>query len=92
MGLAAPLPHGENPQGTSSKGVSDNIDELVKSRKLPFSVIPAKAGIQSFQSVTENLDSGFHRSDDFLRDRQIFTVQIRMSKPEIRNGSTGSPS
>jgi len=23
-----------------------NIDELVKSRKLPFSVIPAKAGIQ----------------------------------------------
>ena len=29
------------------------------------------AGIQSFQSVTEDLDSGFHRSDAFLRDRQI---------------------
>jgi hypothetical protein len=27
------------------------FDELVKSRKLPFYVIPAKAGIQSFQSV-----------------------------------------
>jgi len=27
-------------------------DELVKSRKLSFSVIPAKAGNQSFQAVT----------------------------------------
>ena len=48
------------------------VDELVKSRKLPFSVIPAKAGIQSFQPVTENLDSGFHRSDDFLRDHHYW--------------------
>jgi hypothetical protein len=48
-----------------------NLDELVKSRKSRFSVIPAKAGIQSFQSVKENLDSGLHRSDDFLRDYQI---------------------
>ena len=46
------------------------LDELVKSRKTPFFVIPAKAGIQLFQLVTEFLDSGFHRSDDFLRDRQ----------------------
>jgi hypothetical protein len=46
------------------------IDGLVKSRKSPFSVIPAKAGIQSFQPVKEELDSGFHRSDDFLRDYQ----------------------
>jgi len=42
------------------------VDELVKSRKTPFFVIPAKAGIQFFQLVTEFLDSGFHRSDDFL--------------------------
>jgi hypothetical protein len=49
---------------------SVNLDELVKSRKTPFFVIPAKAGIQSFQLVTEFLDSGFHRSDDFLRDHQ----------------------
>jgi hypothetical protein len=47
-----------------------NIDELVKSRKTPFFVIPAKAGIQFFQLVTEFLDSGFHRSDDFLRNHQ----------------------
>ena len=44
--------------------------ELVKSRKTPFFVIPAKAGIQFFQLVTELLDSGFHRSDDFLRNHQ----------------------
>ena len=43
------------------------IDEFVKSRRIPFFVIPAEAGIQSFQMVTDDLDSGFHRSDDFLR-------------------------
>jgi len=47
------------------------VDELVKSRKIPFPVIPAKAGIQSFQAVTDYLDSGFHRSDDFLRGHQV---------------------
>jgi len=61
------------------------IDGLVKSRKMPFSVIPAKAehvvtrsealaltfsAIQSFQAVADDLDSGFHRSDDFLRIHQ----------------------
>ena len=30
-------------------------DEFVKSRKIPFSVIPAKAGIQSFQAVADHL-------------------------------------
>jgi hypothetical protein len=45
-------------------------DGFVKSLKLPIFVIPAKAGIQFFQVVTTSLDSGFHRSDDFLRDRQ----------------------
>jgi len=47
------------------------FDELVKSRKTPFFVIPAKAGILFFQLVTEFLDSGFHRSDDFLHGRQV---------------------
>jgi uncharacterized protein involved in tolerance to divalent cations len=47
-----------------------HIDELVKSRKTLFFVIPAKAVIQSFQLVTEFLDSGFHRSGDFLRNHQ----------------------
>ena len=47
------------------------VDGLVKSRKTPLSVIPAKAGIQSIQIVKKALDSGFHRSDDFLRDHQL---------------------
>jgi hypothetical protein len=34
---------------------------------MTLSVIPAKAGIQFFQLVRNSLDSGFHRSDDFLR-------------------------
>jgi hypothetical protein len=46
------------------------LDELVKSRKTPFFVIPAKAGIQFFQLVTEFMDSDFHRSDDFLHGHQ----------------------
>jgi hypothetical protein len=53
------------------KRISSSFDELVKSYKIPFSVIPAKAGIQSFQELAEYLDSGFHRSDDFLRVHQF---------------------
>jgi hypothetical protein len=49
------------------------FDGLVKSRKMPFSVIPAKAGIQSFQAVADHLDSGFHRSDDFFTKPSNFT-------------------
>jgi hypothetical protein len=45
-----------------------NLDELVKSRKPPFSVIPAKAGIQPFQPVKEEMDSDFHPRGGFLRD------------------------
>jgi hypothetical protein len=47
-----------------------NLDDLVKSLKISFSVIPAKAGIQCFRIVINDLDSGFHRSDDFLRIHQ----------------------
>jgi hypothetical protein len=32
---------------------TSNIDDLVKSRKYPFSVIPAKAGIQYFRAVAD---------------------------------------
>ena len=35
-----------------------NLDELVKSRKTSFFVIPAKAGIQFIQLLTKALDSG----------------------------------
>jgi hypothetical protein len=33
---------------------------------VPLLVFPAEAGIQSIQLVTEKLDSGFRRSDDFF--------------------------
>jgi hypothetical protein len=38
-----------------------HLDELVKSLKSVFFVIPEEAGIQYFQQV---IDSGFRRSDD----------------------------
>ena len=52
------------------------IDKLVKSRKGPFFVIPAKAGIQYFQRVTSKLDPVFQRGDDFLRVHQKITYHI----------------
>jgi len=72
-----------------------NSDGFVKSRKTPFFVIPAQAGIQFFQLVTEFLDSGFHRSDDFLRDRQVYMTnrKERTQNPrEIANHFTGADS
>jgi hypothetical protein len=44
------------------------VDNLVKSPKTSFFVIPAKAGIQCFQKLMTDLDPGFRRGDDFLRD------------------------
>ena len=46
---------------TKVKYLTTNIDAFVKSRKMPFSLIPAKAGIHYFQAF---LDSGFRRSDE----------------------------
>jgi hypothetical protein len=43
---------------------------------MSFFVIPAKAGIQFIQLVTKALDSGFHRSDDFLRLHQHSNFDI----------------
>jgi len=37
----------------------NNVDDFVKSRKTPFFVILAEAGIQSFQIVTDCLNSGY---------------------------------
>jgi len=51
------------------------FDEFVKSQKPGFSVIPAKAGIQFFPMVINDLDSGFHRSDDFLRIHQFSCIE-----------------
>ncbi len=68
------------------------VDDLVKSRKIPFFVIPdfgelsrvAKAGIQSIQIVKKALDSGFHRSDDFLRSHQRFGLKSICGQKFIR--------
>jgi len=49
--------------------------KLLGSRKIPFPVIPAEAGIQSFQVVADHLDSGFHRSDDF-QVTKIYKIAI----------------
>ena len=49
------------------KGNGPALDAFVKSPEMKFCVIPAKAGIQSFQNVTKNLDPVFQRGDDFLR-------------------------
>ena len=54
-----------------------NVDAFVKSRKTPFSVIPAKAGIQEKQAL---LDPGFRRGDgfdDFLRERQCSMLNVK---------------
>jgi hypothetical protein len=67
-------------QSGPKKMATTKFDGLVKSHKIPFSVIPSKAGIQSFQAVVEHLDSGFHRSDDFLRIHQISMTEIQNPK------------
>jgi hypothetical protein len=57
-------------QQNQVQGLRFKVDDLVKSRKIPFSVIPAKAGIQCFQAF---LDSRLRGSDefwDFLRVHQ----------------------
>ncbi len=51
------------------------VDKLVKSRKKGFFVIPAEAGIQSFKAVKRDLDSGFRRSDAFLREHQSLLLE-----------------
>jgi len=53
-----------------------NIDAVAKSRKCPFSVIPAQAGIQYFRALAEYLDSGLRRNDDFLRDCQHWNIRV----------------
>jgi len=56
--------------GEKSQVSNDQNNQSIKSRKTRFFVIPAKAGIQPFKFVMEHPDSGFHRSDDFLRSHQ----------------------
>ncbi|MCX5912484.1 MAG: hypothetical protein NTV04_11185, partial [Deltaproteobacteria bacterium] len=66
-----------------TNGEFKNLDEFVKSLKMRFFVIPAKAGIQYFQTLLNTLDFGFHRSGDFLGNHQnlhfaIFIFQFNL--------------
>ena len=70
----------------NGKDKETDVDSVVKSQVMRSFVIPAKAGIQPacacphadryFQVVTTPLDSGFHRSDDFLRDHLMFNIRL----------------
>jgi hypothetical protein len=57
--------------------------EFVKSHRAPFAVIPAKAGIPYLRAVANHLDSGFRRSEDFLRTR----LYLRCSKKNANKKS-----
>jgi hypothetical protein len=57
--------------GMQQKMFQINYGGLAKSRKMPFPVIPAEAGIQENQEL---LDPGFRRGDgveDFLQSHQL---------------------
>jgi hypothetical protein len=49
---------------------------FVKELKILLFVIPAKAGIQSFQRLINTLDSGLRRSDDFLQSHRSIVLFI----------------
>jgi len=55
------------------------FDDLVESLKIPFFVFPAKAGIPYFQIFINTMDSGFYRSDDFLRDHHFYHLGYQFS-------------
>ena len=54
-------------------------DGLDKKHNRRFFVIPAKAGIQEFQKVTNRLDTRFRGYDDFLRVHQKLDPRLRHS-------------
>jgi len=51
--------------------VLSEFDAFVKSRKTPFSVIPAQAGIQSLQGFLDSRLRGSDGLEDFLPPHQI---------------------
>jgi hypothetical protein len=53
---------------------------LASSRKTPFSVIPAKAGIQSFHSVLDSRLRGSEDRDGLSRTQQVsFSIKLAAS-------------
>jgi len=63
----------------------EKIDDLVKSRKTPFSVIPAEAGIQEHQEL---LDPGFRRGDDLEGFSFYETVKLAAWNSAISTAGT----
>jgi hypothetical protein len=57
--------------GASLRVCSLIFDGLVSTQKTTYSVIPAKAGIQSFRLDAVRLDPGLRRGDELLRVHQI---------------------
>jgi hypothetical protein len=53
-----------------------SFDELVKSQKMPFSVIPVKTGIQEFQAVLDSRLRGSDDMGDFLRVHLVWIIGI----------------
>jgi len=51
------------------------FDGFVKSQKVPLSVIPAKAGIQSFQALLDSRLRGSDECGDFLRMHQLLILR-----------------
>jgi hypothetical protein len=51
-----------------------------------FHVIPAKAGIQSFQQVINTLDPGFHRGDE---EKAIFSKLQGMGGEDFKKHGHG---
>ena len=51
------------------------FDAFVKSPKVPFSVIPVKTGIQSFQALLDSRLRGSDDCGDFLRIHQIWKTK-----------------
>jgi hypothetical protein len=60
---------------------ASGFDAFVRIRKMLLSVIPAKAGIQSFQVVPGSPDPGFHRGDDLLPTHPTLTLGDRELDP-----------
>ena len=62
----------------SFDGASCNT--LERKKKASFRASEARPGIQSLQMVISSLDSGFHRSDDFLRNHKFFSSLFRSNR------------
>jgi len=59
------------------------LDELVKSRRKPSYVIPAKAGIQYFKEFILILDPGFRRGDGLGEGSEAIPPTLRLLRRSV---------